>query len=295
MEDVSRPRSRILGTFFSYSFYAYASYLRFDIARLRSSSDATQERPARPLDCPECHGDVIFPRGLGGEAVCRKCGLVVPLISFSHDFIDWTPEWYSKWDKEDPETLRRWLTTLRTVSCQLSLPHFPYREEAARIVRLRSSLLCRSQKFGKHKREAVAALFHVVLREYGKIRPIKEICHALSLDPSMVLRFAWHMQGMLGGNRTSAEEYLRTYAYDLKADVTLIPTAQQLLRSINYRGGNPVSLAAGALYHVCKLRKLGISTQEIGNAFHISDRTVYSNERKIRELVSRGETSKYSD
>jgi len=259
------------------------------MTELRYCNDAIQDRPLKLLDCPECHSEIIFPQGHDGESVCEKCGLVVPFTTtttFSHDFIDWTPEWYSKWDKEDSETLRKWLTTLRTVSCQLSLPAFPYREEAARIIRLKRSLLFRSQKFGEYKREAVAALIHIILREYRKMRPIKEICHILSLDPDMVMKFDWLVQGMLGGNRVSAEEYLKKYACNLGADASLISTATQLLRKINYKGGNPVSLAAGALYYVCKLKKLKISTQEIGDAFHISGRTVYSNEYKIRMLVA---------
>ena len=51
-------------------------------------------------------------------------------------------------------------------------------------------------------------------------------------------------------------------------------------------GGNPVSLAAGAFYHICKKRKIKVSKDEIGRAFHISGRTVYSNERRIRKQMA---------
>jgi DNA-binding CsgD family transcriptional regulator len=45
-------------------------------------------------------------------------------------------------------------------------------------------------------------------------------------------------------------------------------------------------LAAGAFYFICKSRKIKMSKDEIGEAFHISGRTVYSNERRISELMS---------
>ncbi len=45
-------------------------------------------------------------------------------------------------------------------------------------------------------------------------------------------------------------------------------------------------MAAGAFYFICKSRKIKISKDEIGDAFHISGRTVYSNERRINGLMS---------
>jgi len=63
--------------------------------------------------------------------------------------------------------------------------------------------------------------------------------------------------------------------------------AEQLLTSIRKEiSGNPISLAAGAFYFVCKSRKMKVSKDEIGEAFHISGRTVYSNERRISRLMS---------
>jgi phage regulator Rha-like protein len=55
-----------------------------------------------------------------------------------------------------------------------------------------------------------------------------------------------------------------------------------MLRKIRRRGGNPIALAAGALYHVCKNKKLKVSKEQIAEAFGISHRTVYANEAQIR-------------
>jgi len=85
----------------------------------------------------------------------------------------------------------------------------------------------------------------------------------------------------------SAKDYLRKYGWKLTYNAELIQTAEQLLTSIRKEmSGNPISLAAGALYFVCKSRKMKMSKDEIGKAFHISGRTVYSNERRISRLMS---------
>jgi hypothetical protein len=67
----------------------------------------------------------------------------------------------------------------------------------------------------------------------------------------------------------------------------ILKKAEQLLTSIQKEiSGNPVSLAAGAFYFVCKSRKMKMPKDEIGEAFNISGRTVYSNEHRISELMS---------
>jgi transcription initiation factor TFIIIB Brf1 subunit/transcription initiation factor TFIIB len=248
------------------------------------------------LNCPECHGTIVSPKGTKGELVCKNCGLVINPPSTTPSFTKWAPRWFSNWKEEDSETLREWLTTLRTVSCQLNIPNFPYREEAARTIRLNSEKLFRSQRFGKNKREAVAALVHLVLKEYNKMRPLKEISQKLSLDHRLVTKYAWTMHKTVKFNRTpsnkdnlrkSAKDYLRKYAWKLTADVKLIQQTENMLKTIRKQiGGNPISLAAGAFYFICKNRNIKVSKDKIGEAFHISGRTVYSNERRISKLIS---------
>lgn len=239
------------------------------------------------MKCPECRGNLVFLKRLKGEIICEKCGLVISPAQTRQGFVEWTPEWFSNWSEKDSDTLREWLTTLRTVSCQLNLPNFPYREEAARIIRQESDILFRSQRFGKNKREAVAALIHLTLRKYNKMRPLKEICQTLSLDHRLVAKYTWNIRKMGNYHRTfSAKDYLRRNGSNLTSDPTLIQTAERLLTRIGKKiNGNPVSLAAGALYFVCKRKGIKISKDEIGKVFYISGRTVYSNESKIRKLM----------
>jgi len=239
-----------------------------------------------PLSCPHCHGAVVFPDGPSGEAVCKSCGLVRNRIQISQDFTEWTPKWFYNWDEKDSETLREWLTALRTVSCRLNLPNFPHREEAARVIRQKSDLLFRSQRFGRNKTEAVTALLHLILRKYNEMRPLREICKTLSLDQRLVTKYSWAMREVTDFSRTfSARDYLMKYGWNLTSDTGLIQTADQLLTSLRREiSGNPASLAAGVFYFVCQSRKTKISKDRIGEVFHISNRTVYSSERRISRL-----------
>ncbi len=220
--------------------------------------------------------------------MCTQCGLVTNRTAITQTFADWTPKWKYNWDEEDSDTLRQWLTTLRTVTCKLNLPNFPYREEAARIIRLKSSALFRSQRFGKNKTEAVAALIHLVLKNYNEIRPLKDICDTLSLDERLVMKYAWEVRKMTNLQRTfSARDYLMRYGSELTSDPELLRKADELLVNLRREiSGNPISLAAAALYFVCQSGKTDVSKDKIGLVFHISNRTVYSNERRISRLIS---------
>jgi len=85
----------------------------------------------------------------------------------------------------------------------------------------------------------------------------------------------------------SAKDYLRKYGWKLTSNDELIQTAEQLLTSLHGKiSGNPISLAAGAFYFACKSKMMKVSKDEIGEAFRISGRTVYSNERRITRLMS---------
>ena len=151
-------------------------------------------------------------------------------------------------------------------------------------------------RFGKKKVEAITALIHLVLQEYNKIRSIKEICQKLSLDPRLVKKHEWALRKIVYSDRTAAtnengrngaKDYLMKYGQNLISNPDVIKSTRKLLASIRkYIGGNPISLSAGALYHICKHRKMRISKEAIGEAFHISARTVYTNELKIRRFIS---------
>ena len=249
------------------------------------------------MGCPSCKGRVISPEGQNGEKVCSTCGLVLSKtpIAKEQSFTQWNPEWHSNWHESDSETLKEWLTTLRTMSCQLNLPSFPYREEAARRIRKENHILFQSQKFGKNKRATVAALLHLVLRHYDKNRPIKDICKQLSLDSKLVMKQSWALNKTVIDNqrkfidipRKTSTDYLFEYGGKITNDTTLLVEAEETLMKIRRTGGNPIALASGALYHVCKNRKIKVSKDQIGETFKISHRTVYTNEARIRTLLQR--------
>jgi transcription initiation factor TFIIIB Brf1 subunit/transcription initiation factor TFIIB len=239
----------------------------------------------------KCDKPVIFPEGLDGEKICSNCGLVIDETPTFKGYTQWTPEWYSNWNEQDSETLKEWLTILRAVSCQLNIPNYPYREEAARTIREQNHSLFKSQKLSKNKRATIAALMHLILKEYDKMRPIKEISTELSLDNRTVMKQAWLLNKTLKAKkepvkiqRITAVDYLHEYAGKITANKELILSAENTLLKIKRSGGNPVGLAAGAFYNACKKNKAKISKEKIGKTFHISPRTVYTNEVKIRKL-----------
>jgi transcription initiation factor TFIIIB Brf1 subunit/transcription initiation factor TFIIB len=81
-------------------------------------------------------------------------------------------------------------------------------------------------------------------------------------------------------------DHLKYNAWKLTHNIELIKKTENLLEKLSKKvSGNPVSLAAGALYYMCKSRGLKLSKNEIGKAFHISGRTVYSNGKKISEIM----------
>jgi transcription initiation factor TFIIIB Brf1 subunit/transcription initiation factor TFIIB len=247
------------------------------------------------LECPECKGIIVSPFWSCGEKVCSACGLVLSESSTTkaESFTRWNPRWYSNWYGDDSETLKEWLTTLRTVSSQLSLPSLPYREEAARTIRKENKILFQSQKFGKNKRATVAALLHLILKQYGKNRSIQEMCKQLSLDSKLVIKQAWALnktiitseQQFIGIPRKTSTDYLFEYGGKITSDTKLLVEAREILKKIRRLGGNPIALAAGALYNVCKNKKRKATKEQIGEAFGISHRTVYTNEAQIRRRL----------
>jgi len=244
------------------------------------------------LKCPECSGPIVFPEGISGEKVCGNCGLVNG-ITYAHNFSQWTPKWPSNWNKQDSKTLREWLTALRLVSCQLNLPNFPYREEAARLLRKKNGDLSQSHRFSKNKRETVAALLQLILNEYGKERSTERICKQLGLDSKLVMKQIWILKEnlraekkLLKTRRRSSKEYLYEYGGRITNNNEVLLKAEETLRKVKRKGGNPISLAAGALYYACKKHRVRITKKIIGKTFAVSDRTVDTNERKIRRFLT---------
>ena len=188
----------------------------------------------RKLKCPECYGSIIFTNGQYCEVVCERCGLVITEFKYNQSFAEWTPEWHSNWDKRDSGTLKEWLTELRTVSCQLHLPNFPYREEVARVIRKKSDRIFHSQMLAKNKKEAVTALIFLILRQYGEARSLKEMCETLSLDTSLVMKRAWALRKMTKLKRSySPSDHLKYNSWKLTHNVDVIKKAEDLLESLS--------------------------------------------------------------
>ena len=253
---------------------------------------ASGEGRRQQLKCSECGGPTISPDGLLGERVCANCGLVVGETLVARHFSQWAPNWPSNWAQQDSETLKEWLTVLRTVSCQLNIPNFPYREEVARLIRKESGEFFQVQKFAKDKRATMAALLQLILKEYGRERSVKMMCQQLGLDSKLVLKQTWSLKKNLRGkkrlknSRKTSKEYLYKYGGKLTCDSQLLLTAERALEKVKRKGGNPVSLAAGAFYHACKMKRMRINKKLIGKMFFVSDRTVDTNERRIRRLLT---------
>jgi len=253
------------------------------------------------LECKDCHSTIIYPDGGDGEKICGRCGLVIDCTPSFQIYSQWTPDWHSNWSQEDSETIREWLTTLRAVSCQLNIPNFPYREEAARTIRRGKGEIFKSQKLSKNKRATVAGLIHLTLKEYNKMRPIKEISEELSLNYREVAKQTWLLKKILDQaqplkiHRITAIDYLHEYAGNLTKNKEVTEQAEKTLNGIRRVGGNPVGLAAGAFYLACKQKKMKVSKEQIGSAFHISGRTVYMNESRIRKLKAKANLANLSN
>ena len=250
------------------------------------------------MNCPNCTGVSVSPEGLNGEKVCAQCGLVIRKPISMGAYAQWNPEWYSNWGNEDSDAIKEWLTTLRTVSSQLGLAKFPYREEAARTIRKRKQVFAQSQKLGKNKRATVAALIHLILKEYNKTRSIKEICQELGLDQTMVMKQTWILNKTLNNSdndqksllkiqRKTAKDYLREQGTKITNNKEILREAEEILSRVQKKGGNPIGIAAGALYFSFKLNNEEGSKDQIAQAFGISLRTVDTNELKIRRLNSK--------
>ena len=157
---------------------------------------------------------------------------------------------------------------------------------------------------------------HIILKEYDKMRPLKEISKELSLNPKTVMKQAWILNKTLKTKedkpktksiqtkssvinterdlhqktshfpyqRQTATDYLHQSAGKMTKNKELIVKAENILKQIKRSGGNPIGLASGAFYYSCK-KTTKISKEKIGHAFGISPRTVYSNEARIRKLL----------
>jgi transcription initiation factor TFIIIB Brf1 subunit/transcription initiation factor TFIIB len=245
------------------------------------------------MNCQKCDGQIVYPEGLNGEKICSRCGLVAEGTLSLKGYSQWTPEWYSNWNEQDSETIKEWLTTLRAVSCQLNIPNFPYREEAARTIRTQKRCLSKSQKLSKNKRATVAALIHLVLKEYKKARPIAEISDELKLDRRLVLKQTWILNKELNQENPklrikhkTALDYLKEKGHKVVIDKAILQEAEKILVSIKSSGGNPIGVCAGALYFACKNRSK-VKKEDIARTYGISARTVYANEVRIIKLTER--------
>ena len=142
---------------------------------------------------------------------------------------------------------------------------------------------------------------HLILKEYDKVRPLKEISRELSLDNRQLMKQAWLLNKKLNFEKETPEnskknsyDYLHEYAGKITKDKELIFQAEKVLLTIKRAGGNPIGLAAGAFYHICKKNKAKISKEEIGETFKISERTVYTNEARIRRLLAQPRAKNFS-
>ena len=259
---------------------------------IQKFSNLTSREENKIVKCPVCNGIPACPDGPKGEKVCTTCGLVLDQTKSFPSFVQWNPEWHSNWKTEDPEPLKEWLTTLRTVSCQLRIPRFPFQEEVAIKIRKEKNLFLKSQRFAKKKRITIVALLHLILKEYNKNRPIKQMCEELNIDQKTVLKQAWILKKinikkkLIKTQRKRSKDYLIEYGHQVTQKKETIILAKRILNVLQKRGGNPISVAAGALYYSSKITKNRISKSQIGKVFHISPRTVDTNERKIRNYMS---------
>jgi transcription initiation factor TFIIIB Brf1 subunit/transcription initiation factor TFIIB len=126
------------------------------------------------------------------------------------------------------------------------------------------------------------------------MRPIKEIAQELSLDIKAVHKHSWILQKTLQpkkepitNQRKTAINYLHEYGGKITNNKDIIIEAQKTLIKVKRSGGNPIGVAAGALYYASKTKDRSISKEKIGEIFRISARTVYTNEVRIRRLIKK--------
>ena len=159
-------------------------------------------------------------------------------------------------------------------------------------IRKKKSLFLKSQRFAKNKRATIVALMHLVLKEYEKIRSIKQMCQELKIEIKVVQKQLWILKtinnnrGLIKIKRKTSKDYLLEHAHQITNKKETLAFAKKVVTRIQKLGGNPISIAAGSLYYASKTTKNPISKNRIGKVFQISPRTVDTNERKIRNLIT---------
>ena len=86
--------------------------------------------------------------------------------------------------------------------------------------------------------------------------------------------------------RKRSKDYLNEYGHQVTQKKETIILAKRILNVLQKRGKNPISVAARALYYSSEITKSRSSKSQIEKIFHISPRTVDTNERKIRNNMS---------
>ena len=156
---------------------------------------------------------------------------------------------------------------------QLKIPRFPYQEEAAITIRKEKTTFSKSQRFAKNKRETMVALMHLVLREYGKIRPVKQMCQELNVDVKLVMKQVWMLKAinankcLINIQRITSKDYLVEYATQITSKKETLAFANSIVLNVHKLGGNPISIAAGALFYACKISKTPIQKTKSGRSF----------------------------
>ncbi|HLN46372.1 MAG TPA: cyclin family protein, partial [Candidatus Sulfotelmatobacter sp.] len=114
----------------------------------------------------------------------------------------------------------------------------------------------------------------------------------LSLNSRLVTKQAWDLKKIQINNHPNSAnthaktsiDYLFNFGGKIVTDKKLLIEAEEILKNL-LPSGNPVTLAAGALYYVCK-KETRVTKEQIAEAFKISHRTVYTNEARIRKILN---------